>query len=113
MGDGVERVLRVGEGDDAVASGLEKESSHGQDLFIVVYTEDGLLGAHGFSVLPGCTGTGFRTGSKGAALTDWASSGASVGWQACGRAALCRPAVRADELGSGRSGTSSTGLAGS
>ena len=33
-------------GDDAIAAGFEKEGSNGEDLFVVVDAEDGLLGAH-------------------------------------------------------------------
>jgi len=49
--------------DYAVASGFKKEGSDGEDLLIVVNAEDGLLGAHSFSVLPAAAQPGFRTGS--------------------------------------------------
>ena len=37
--------------DDAVATGFEKESADGEHLFVVIYAEDRLLGAHAVSLL--------------------------------------------------------------
>jgi hypothetical protein len=100
VGDGVECVLRIDECDDAVASGFEKESSDGQDLLIVVNAENGLLGAHSFSVLPACilerlqnrvVDTAWRMGSRGA----------FAGWRARWRGGIYWPAIRADELAAG------------
>jgi len=41
--------------DDAVATGFEKESADGEHLFVVIYAEDRLLGAHAVSLLPDAT----------------------------------------------------------
>jgi hypothetical protein len=55
-GDGALYVLEgfVGResADDPVAAGFEEEGTDGEDLFVVVDAEDGLLGAHAYSVLP-------------------------------------------------------------
>ena len=48
----IERLLRAGCGDDAVAAGFEQEGADGEDLFVVVDAEDRLLGAHAVSLLP-------------------------------------------------------------
>ena len=40
---------------DAVATGFEKEGAYGEHLFVVVYTENRLLGAHAVSLLPEAT----------------------------------------------------------
>ncbi len=53
VGDGLDGVLGSGESDYAVTTGFEEEGSDGEDLFIVIDTEDDLLGTHGYSVLPG------------------------------------------------------------
>jgi len=41
--------------DDAVATGFEKEGADREHLFVVVYAEDRLLGAHAVSLLPDAT----------------------------------------------------------
>ena len=41
--------------DDAVATGFEKEGADGEHLFVVIYAEDRLLGAHAVSLLPDAT----------------------------------------------------------
>jgi len=45
----IERLLRAGDGDDAVAAGFEQEGADREYLFVVVDTEDRLLGAHAVS----------------------------------------------------------------
>jgi len=45
------RFLCVFRGNDAVATGFEKESADGEHLFVVIYAEDRLLGAHAVSLL--------------------------------------------------------------
>ena len=41
--------------DDAIATGFEKEGADGEHLFVVIYAEDRLLGAHAVSLLPEAT----------------------------------------------------------
>lgn len=41
--------------DDAVATGFQQESADREDLFVVVYAENRLLGAHAVSLLPEVT----------------------------------------------------------
>jgi hypothetical protein len=88
-GDCVECVLWIGQCNYSIASGFEEESSDGEDLLIVVNAENGLLGAHGFSVLPAVPQPGFRTGSMRYSLADWASSARLLVGKACRWAALC------------------------
>ena len=49
------RLLRCSYGDDAVTSGFEKEGADREDLFVIVYAENRLLGAHAVSLLPDAT----------------------------------------------------------
>jgi hypothetical protein len=39
-------------GEDAVATGFEQEGADGENLFVVIYTENRLLRAHAVSLLP-------------------------------------------------------------
>ena len=50
-----ERLLRVIDCDDAVTTGFEKEGADRENLFVVVYAENRLLGAHAVSLLPEAT----------------------------------------------------------
>ncbi len=53
MRDDLEGFLGCADGGDFVAAaGLQEESSDGKGLFVVIDAEDGLLRAHGISVLP-------------------------------------------------------------
>jgi hypothetical protein len=49
----LEGLLCGGNGYDAVATGLQQKGADREELFVVVYAEDRLLGAHAVSLLPG------------------------------------------------------------
>ena len=44
-----------GNGNDAVTTGFKEKGANGEDLFIVINTEDGFLRAHAVSLLPDVT----------------------------------------------------------
>jgi len=50
-----QRLLRAVSSDDAIATSFEEEGADGENLFVVIYAEDGLLGAHAVSLLPDTT----------------------------------------------------------
>jgi hypothetical protein len=51
----LQRLLRVFYCGDAVTSGFEKKGADRKDLFVVIYAENRLLGAHAVSLLPDAT----------------------------------------------------------
>ena len=51
----LECLLCVGDGNDAVATGLQQEGADREELFVIIYAEDRLLGAHAVSLLPEAT----------------------------------------------------------
>jgi hypothetical protein len=53
--DVLERLLCGCHSDHAIATSLKQEGTDGQDLFVVVYTEDRFLRAHEVSLLPDAT----------------------------------------------------------
>jgi hypothetical protein len=52
---GLERLLCGLHCDDSVSTGFEKKGADGEYLFVVIYAEDRLLGAHVVSLLPDAT----------------------------------------------------------
>lgn len=50
-----ERLLRAVGSDDAIATSFEEEGADGENLFVVIYAENRLLGAHAVSLLPDTT----------------------------------------------------------
>ena|SRR5438067_826579 len=63
------RFLRGVDRDDAVATGFEQEGAYGEHLFVIVYAEDRLLGAH--------AGLASAGGHLVVARSRWAS------WRVC------------------------------
>src|ERR1700757_2413147 len=65
------RFLRGVDRDDAVATGFEQEGAYGEHLFVVVYAEDRLLGAHRVSLLPEAPFWWLAADRPAGASADW------------------------------------------
>lgn len=98
-----ERLLGVGDGDNAIATGFEQEGADGKNLFVVVDAKDRLLRAHGVSLLPHarCRGAadgpmsvaaGWQWRCTGSGQVPRGSAGAFSGhrWSVCAEAVTAR-----------------------
>jgi hypothetical protein len=55
VGDGLDGVVGIIEGDYAIAAGFEKKGSDGENLLVVINAKNDFFRAHVYSVLPGST----------------------------------------------------------